>query len=284
MSLDPQANATELSAKRDALHARLKASERLIVAFSGGVDSSYLAYAAREALGEDCLAVTAISPSYPRSHRDMAERVAREFEIPHRFVETAEMESAAYRSNAPDRCFHCKTELFDRLDGLCDELGFKAIAYGVNTDDLGDFRPGQRAAEEHGVLSPFLEVGLSKLEIRALSRAAGLPTADLPASACLSSRLPYGTEVTPERLAQVEEGEERLRALGFRQVRLRHHGDLARVEIDPSELPRALDAEVTRAIVAAIKPLGFRWVSLDLEGYRMGSLNEVLFIRDGRVS
>jgi uncharacterized protein len=163
---------------------------------------------------------------------------------------------------------------------LCEELEFSAIAYGINTDDTGDFRPGHRAAGQHGVLSPFLDVDLSKAEIRALSRAAGLPTADLPASACLSSRLPYGTEVTPERLAQVEEGEERLRGLGFRQVRLRHHGDLARVEIDPVELPRALDAEVTRAIVAAIKPLGFRWVSLDLEGYRMGSLNEVLFIRD----
>jgi uncharacterized protein len=276
----PQAISPELGAKRDALLARLKGAERLIVAFSGGVDSSYLAFAAREALGDACLAVTAVSPSYPRSHRDMAEQIVRDFDLSHRFVETREMESDAYRANAPDRCFHCKSELFSRLHGLCEEFGFSAIAYGINTDDTGDFRPGHRAAAEHGVLSPFLDVDLSKAEIRALSRAAGLPTADLPASACLSSRLPYGTEVTPERLAQVEEGEERLRGLGFRQVRLRHHGDLARVEIDPVELPRALDAEVTRAIVAAIKPLGFRWVSLDLEGYRMGSLNEVLFIRD----
>ena len=280
MSSIPQAISPELGAKRDALLARLKGAERLIVAFSGGVDSSYLAFAAREALGDACLAVTAVSPSYPRSHRDMAEQIVRDFDLSHRFVETREMESAAYRANAPDRCFHCKSELFSRLRGLCEEFGFSAIAYGINTDDTGDFRPGHRAAAEHGVLSPFLDVDLSKAEIRALSRAAGLPTADLPASACLSSRLPYGTEVTPERLAQVEEGEERLRGLGFRQVRLRHHGDLARVEIDPVELPRALDAEVTRAIVAAIKPLGFRWVSLDLEGYRMGSLNEVLFIRD----
>ena len=280
MSSIPQAISPELGAKRDALLARLKGAERLIVAFSGGVDSSYLAFAAREALGDACLAVTAVSPSYPRSHRDMAEQIVRDFDLSHRFVETREMESDAYRANAPDRCFHCKSELFSRLRGLCEEFGFSAIAYGINTDDTGDFRPGHRAAAEHGVLSPFLDVDLSKAEIRALSRAAGLPTADLPASACLSSRLPYGTEVTPERLAQVEEGEERLRGLGFRQVRLRHHGDLARVEIDPVELPRALDAEVTRAIVAAIKPLGFRWVSLDLEGYRMGSLNEVLFIRD----
>ena len=284
MSAIPQAIPPELGAKRDALHAHLRASERLIVAFSGGVDSSYLAFAAREALGDACLAVTAVSPSYPRSHRDMAEQLVRDFQIPHRFVETREMESDAYRANAPDRCFHCKSELFDRLDGLCEELGFGAIAYGINTDDTGDFRPGHQAAADHGVLSPFLDVELSKAEIRALSRSAGLPTADLPASACLSSRLPYGTEVTPERLAQVEEGEVRLRALGFRQVRLRHHGELARVEIDPSELPRALDPAMTQQIVSAIKPLGFRWVSLDLEGYRMGSLNEVLFIRDGRVS
>lgn len=280
----PQRISPELGAKRDALHARLKASERLIVAFSGGVDSSYLAVAAHSALGDACLAVTAVSPSYPRSHRDMAEQIVRDFEIPHRFVETREMESAAYRANAPDRCFHCKSELFERLDGLCETLGYVAIAYGINTDDTGDFRPGHKAAAEHGVLSPFLDVGLSKQEIRALSREAGLPSADLPASACLSSRLPYGTEVTRERLAQVEEGEERLRALGFRQVRLRHHGDLARVEIAPDELARALDPDVTAAIVAAIKPLGFRWVSLDLEGYRMGSLNEVLLIRDGDVS
>jgi len=280
----PQRISPELGAKRDALHARLKATERLIVAFSGGVDSSYLAYAAHSALGDACLAVTAVSPSYPRSHRDMAEQIVRDFEIPHRFVETREMESAAYRANAPDRCFHCKSELFERLDGLCETLGYAAIAYGINTDDTGDFRPGHKAAAEHGVLSPFLDVGLSKQEIRALSREAGLPSADLPASACLSSRLPYGTEVTRERLAQVEEGEERLRALGFRQVRLRHHGDLARVEIAPDELVRALDPDVTAAIVAAIKPLGFRWVSLDLEGYRMGSLNEVLLIRDGDVS
>jgi uncharacterized protein len=246
------------------------------VAFSGGVDSSYLALVAHRALGPDALAVTALSDSYPKSHREMAERVARDFSIPHRLVSTPEMESADYRANRPDRCYHCKTELFDVLGRVRDELGFDAVAYGVNLDDTGDFRPGHRAAEEHAVLSPFLDVGLGKQEIRALSREAGLPTADLPASACLSSRLPYGTEVTPERLRQVEEGEERLRALGFRQVRVRHHDVLARVEVDPSELPRALDPDMARAIAAALRPLGFRYVALDLEGYRTGSLNEVL--------
>jgi uncharacterized protein len=268
----------ELKAKQDALEARLRSAGRVVVAYSGGVDSSYLAYAAKCVLAEDVLAVTAISPSYPAEHRAMAERVAAEFSIPHRFVETREMENEAYRVNAPDRCFHCKDELFTRLGRLRDELGFDAVAYGVNVDDTSDFRPGHRAAREHGVLSPFLDAGMTKSDIRALSREAGLPSADIPASACLSSRLPYGTEVTEERLAQVEEGERRLRALGFSQLRLRHHGELARVEIDPSELAKALDPSVAKAIVEAIKPLGFRYVSLDLEGYRTGSLNEVLSI------
>jgi uncharacterized protein len=273
---------SELQAKQDALSQLLTDAGRVIVAFSGGVDSSYLAWVAKQALGEGSLAVTAISPSYPRSHRDMAEQIVADFEIPHRFVETREMESADYRANRPDRCYHCKSELFTRLDSVLGEFDYDAIAYGVNTDDTGDFRPGHRAAKEHQVLSPFLDVKLSKQEIRDLSRAAGLPTADLPASACLSSRLPYGTEVTPERLAQVEAGEERLRALGFRQVRLRHHGDVARIEIEPSELPAALDPAMAQKIVESIKPLGFRWVSLDLEGYRMGSLNQVLTITQTR--
>jgi uncharacterized protein len=165
------------------------------------------------------------------------------------------------------------------LGDLRDALGFDAVAYGVNTDDTSDFRPGHRAAREHGVLSPFLDAGLSKAEIRALSRDAGLPTAELPSSACLSSRLPYGTEVTPERLRQVELGEEALRGLGFHQVRLRHHGDVARIEIARDELARALDPEMAQRISAAVRPLGFRWVALDLDGYRTGSLNEVLAIR-----
>ncbi len=278
--LHPSAVPPALVAKQEALFERLRAPERVLVAFSGGVDSSYLAWAAHAALGDGALAVTAVSASYPAAHRAVAERVVREFGIPHRFIATHEMDSTAYRANQPDRCYHCKSELFDVLGALRDELGFGAVAYGINCDDTGDFRPGHRAADEHGVLSPFLDVALSKAEIRALSRAAGLPTADLPSSACLSSRLPYGTEVTPERLAQVEAGEERLRALGFRQLRVRHHGELARVELDPSELPAAFDPAMARAIVAALKPLGFRFVSLDLEGYRTGALNEVLFVGD----
>jgi len=249
-----------------------------MVAFSGGVDSSYLAWAANRALGKDCLSVTAVSPSFPDSHRAMAEQIVEQFGLSHRFVDTHEMERSAYRANRSDRCYHCKSELFETMDRLSADLGFDRVSYGVNTDDTSDFRPGQIAADEHGVMAPLQEVGLSKQEIRDLSRAAGLPTADLPASACLSSRLPYGTEVTIERLAQVEKGEEALRALGFRQVRLRHHGELARVEIDPVELPRALESEMADRIVRAIKPLGFRYVTLDLEGYRMGSLNEVLQI------
>lgn len=257
----------------------LRRAAPLVVAFSGGVDSSYLAYVAHDTLGADALAATALSPSYPESHREMAEQIVTRFGIPHRFVDTDEMENADYRANRPDRCYHCKDELFRVLGGLAEELGFRAIAYGINTDDTADFRPGHAAAREHEVLAPFLSAELSKAEIRSLSRAADLPSADLPSSACLASRLPYGTEVTRERLKQVEEGEARLRALGFRQLRLRHHGPVARVELDPAELARALDPGMSERIVAAVKPLGFRWVALDLEGYRTGSLNEVLPLR-----
>lgn len=251
----------------------------LIVAYSGGVDSAYLAHAAHCVLGEATLAVTAKSASYPRSHCEMAERVAREFGFRHRVVETREIQNPEYAANPVNRCYFCKTELFDTLEGLRSELGIEAVAYGVNADDLSDFRPGHQAAEEHRVLAPLLDAGLSKAEIRALSREAGLPTAGIPASACLSSRIPYGMEVTPEKLGQIDRGEDALRALGFRQVRVRHHGELARVEVAAPELARALAPEMAARISAALKAAGFRWVSLDLDGYRTGSLNEVLEIQ-----
>jgi len=267
---------TDLEEKERALLDRLRREQSVIVAYSGGADSAYLAWAAHRALGERALAVTADSPSYPRSHREMALRVAREVGFAHRVVQTREGENPDYARNAPDRCYFCKSELFDVLERLRAELGVRTVAYGINADDRGDFRPGHRAAEERRVLSPLLDAGLSKAEVRALSRAAGLPSADLPASACLSSRIPYGMDVTPEKLAQIDAAEDALRALGFQQVRVRHHGALARVEVAREELARALDPENARAISRAVHEQGFRWVALDLDGYRTGSLNEIL--------
>ena len=269
---------TPLETKETALRERLAGAGSVLVAYSGGVDSAYLAYAAWRALGERALAVTAVSPSYPRSHHEMAERVAAEVGFRHRFVQTDEMANPDYTSNPTNRCYHCKTELFDVLGRLREDLGFDAVAYGINTDDTGDFRPGHRAADEHAVLSPLLESGLSKLEVRELSRRARLPTADLPASACLSSRIPYGMEVTAEKLRQIDRAEDALRALGFRQVRVRHHGDVARIELAPDELSRAFDPERRARMSRDLRDLGFRYVSLDLDGYRTGALNEGLVI------
>jgi len=262
--------------KENLLLARLAEIPSLIVALSGGADSAYLAWAAREALGDHALSVTALSPSYSAHDRAIVEEFVVKLGLRHEFIETHEMENPAYRANAADRCYFCKDELFSALDELAQSRGFAAVAYGVNADDTLDFRPGHRAATEHQVLAPLLDAGLSKAEIRYLSHCAGLPTWDRPASACLASRLPYGTEVTPERLGLVEGGEAALRALGFRQFRVRLHDKLARVEIAPDEMPRALVPEMAATIAVRLKAAGFTYVALDLEGYRQGSLNETL--------
>jgi pyridinium-3,5-biscarboxylic acid mononucleotide sulfurtransferase len=248
----------------------------VIVALSGGADSAYLAWAAQRAVGERALSVTALSASYSAHDRSVVEEFVRQLGVRHEFIETHEMENPKYRANAADRCYFCKDELFTVLDVMAQERGFAVVAYGVNADDTLDFRPGHRAASEHRVLAPLLDAGLHKTEIRQLSQRAGLPTWDRPASACLASRLPYGTEVTPERLALVERGEAALRELGFRQFRVRLHDKLARIEIAPDEMPRAMSPEMAVSISARLKAAGFTYVALDLEGYRQGSLNESL--------
>jgi len=263
----------ELEAKEQRLQEELKKAPSLVVAYSGGVDSAYLAYAAHRALGERVLAVTALSASYSARDREEAEKCVRKARFAHEFIETDELSNPSYRANNPDRCYFCKDELFEKLDQLASARGFAAVAYGVNVDDQGDWRPGQRAAREHQVLAPLLDAGMTKADIRELARRADLPGWDRPASACLSSRIAYGLEVTPERLNVVEQGEAALRALGFRQFRVRHHGDLVRIEIAPEELAQALAPEMARRFVEIFKPLGFKFVTLDLEGYRTGSLN-----------
>jgi pyridinium-3,5-biscarboxylic acid mononucleotide sulfurtransferase len=262
--------------KEDHLLSQLAELPSLIVALSGGADSAYLAWSANRALGNRALSVTALSPSFSAHDREMVEQFVNTLALRHEFIETNEMENPAYRSNQPDRCYFCKDELFSVLDELARSRGFAAIAYGLNADDTLDFRPGHRAATEHQVLAPLLDAGLAKSEIRMLSRRAGLATWDRPASACLASRIPYGTEVTPERLSLVERGEAALRELGFRQFRVRVHDNLARVEISPDELPRALSPEMAATIANRLKAAGFAYVTLDLQGYRQGSLNEAL--------
>jgi uncharacterized protein len=248
----------------------------IVVALSGGADSAYLAWAAQQALGQRALSVTALSPSFSSYDRTMVEDFVGKLGVHHEFIVTNEMDNPAYRANNADRCYFCKDELFGVLDQLAAERNFAAVCYGVNADDTLDFRPGHRAAHEHKVLAPLLDAGLSKSEIRALSERAGLPTWDRPASACLSSRLPYGTEVTPQRLALVERGEAALRELGFRQFRVRLHDKMARIEISPEEMAAALSPEMAAKIAANLKAAGFAYVALDLEGYRQGSLNETL--------
>jgi pyridinium-3,5-biscarboxylic acid mononucleotide sulfurtransferase len=269
-------DAASLAQKQEKLFAILEQMDRVMVAYSGGTDSAYLAWAAHRVLSDKAIAITADSASIPESHKRDAEAFARECGFRHEYIETHEFENPDYVKNDPNRCFHCKDELFTQLDALGRERGIQHIVYGVNVDDLGDYRPGQRAAKLHEVEAPLVDAALTKAEIRELSRLANLSTWDRPASACLSSRIPYGTAVTVENVKTVEVGEERIKALGFRQFRVRFHGELVRLEIAPDELPRALSPEMARAFVEIFKPLGFHFVTIDLEGYRQGSLNSVL--------
>jgi uncharacterized protein len=270
--LDPAA----LGEKQEKLFAILASMGRVLVAYSGGTDSAYLAWAAGQVLGGNAVAITADSASIPESHKRDAEAFAQECGFRHEYIETLEFENSDYVKNDPNRCFHCKDELFTRLEAVAKDRGVEHIIYGVNVDDLGDYRPGQRAAKFHGVEAPLVDAGLTKLEIRELSRLAGLSTWDRPAAACLSSRVPYGTPVTEATVKIVERGEEELRALGFRQFRVRFHGELVRIEVGKEELPKALTPAMAQAFVEIFKPLGFHYVTIDLEGYRQGSLNSVL--------
>jgi uncharacterized protein len=277
LQVNPQAlNPVALDAKEQALFDSLRGLGRVIVAYSGGTDSAYLAWAAHHALGDAAVAVTADSASITASHKRDAEEFARQCGFRHEYIQTYEFDNPDYIKNDQNRCFHCKDELFTRLQSFAAERGYTHIIYGVNKDDLGDYRPGQRAAKMHSVQAPLVEAGLTKAEIRELSRRAGLSTWDRPAAACLSSRVPYGTPVTPKTISTIEQGEEAIRALGFKQFRVRFHGELVRVEIAKDELPSALTVENAQAFSTIFKQLGFLYVTLDLEGYRQGSLNAVL--------
>jgi len=253
--------------------------ESALIAFSGGVDSAYLAIAAAEALGPRALAVTADSPSYPDTHRRLALSIANDFGLAHEVIHTDELERPEYRANPANRCYYCKDELYGRLAALAAERGLAVVVDGNNADDRGDYRPGRQAAREHGVRSPLDEADLTKDDIRELARDAGLDSWNEPASACLSSRIPYGDEVSDEKLRQIEQAETVLRDLGFRVFRVRHHETVARLEIARSEMARALDPGINTQLVASLKALGYQYVSLDLQGYRLGSLNEALRLR-----
>ena len=267
---------TELEEKKQRLEASLRGLCSVIVAYSGGIDSAYLAFAAHRTLGDRMLAVIADSASLARSHYRDAVEFAAQQGIPLRTLQTSELEHEAYAVNDSNRCFHCKDELFTVLEQARSQLGFDAVAYGLNADDRKDFRPGQRAAAAHHVAAPLAEAGLTKADVRALARRAGLNVWDKPASACLSSRIEYGRRVTPEVLRMIEGAEDALRAMGLRNFRVRHHGAVARIEIAEDELPWALDAARLRSMSAAVRAAGFNYVALDCDGYRSGSMNEIL--------
>ena len=275
----PALDASQAFAKQERLVGDLRRLDSVLVAFSGGADSAYLVWAAHRALGDGALAITALSASFSRHDREQAESFIAATGLRHEFIATHELENPLYVANHADRCYHCKDELFDQMDALALARRVSAIAYGINADDTRDFRPGHRAAQEHHVLAPLLDAELYKAEIRFLSQRAGLATWNRPASACLSSRVPYGTAVTPELLGKIDRAEAVLRALEFRQFRVRAHGELARIEIAADELARGFEPDVLRKISEGVKAAGFAFVTVDLEGYRQGSLNSLLKIK-----
>ena len=274
MGQSPQMVVTEVSSKLDRLHNLLASvSAGVVVAYSGGIDSTLVAAVAARALGDRALAVTAVSPSLAPGEAEQAANVARGLGIAHRTVHTRETENPSYLANGVDRCYHCKTELYDVLGRVALEAGDRIVVSGANADDLGDYRPGLRAAAEHGIRHPLVEVGMTKEDVRSAARELRIPTWDKPASACLSSRIAFGVRITVEELSKVGRAERVLKEEGFRQCRVRVHGDVARIEVEPNELARLADSDLRERVVAGIKALGYRYVTLDLEGFRSGSMN-----------